>query len=67
MPSTGRLIITASASNAQFDVWLKGRDPLSGIRDFEDLERLAAEHGMALFKDFEMPANNRILVWEKTG
>jgi hypothetical protein len=48
-------------------VWLKGRDPLSGIRDFEDLERLAAEHGMALFKDFEMPANNRILVWEKTG
>jgi SAM-dependent methyltransferase len=54
-----------SESNARFDVWLKQRDPLSGIRDFEELNRLAEEAGLALKEDYEMPANNRILVWLK--
>jgi cyclopropane fatty-acyl-phospholipid synthase-like methyltransferase len=54
-----------SESNARFDQWLKQRDPDSGIRDFEDLVRLAEENGMVLYGDFEMPANNRILVWRK--
>ncbi len=54
-----------SDSNARFDVWLKDRDPKSGIRNFEDLVRLAEENGMKFYKDFEMPANNRILVWQK--
>ena len=54
-----------SESNARFDVWLKNRDAVSGIRDFEALEKLAAENDMVLFKDYEMPANNRILVWQK--
>jgi SAM-dependent methyltransferase len=54
-----------SESNARFDQWLKGRDPLSGIRDFEALCELAGEAGMALEKDYQMPANNRILVWRK--
>lgn len=54
-----------SASNAQFDVWLKQRDARSGIRDFEALDRLAKLHGMTLQDDYAMPANNRILVWRK--
>ncbi len=54
-----------SESNARFDAWLKQRDPLSGIRDFEALNDLAAEAGLALKKDYEMPANNRILTWLK--
>ena len=54
-----------SESNARFDVWLKNRDPKSGIRNFEDLEQLAKQHGMKLFADYEMPVNNRILVWQK--
>lgn len=54
-----------SASNASFDQWLKARDPLGGIRDFEALDKLAVNAGMSLSADFEMPANNRILVWEK--
>lgn len=54
-----------SESNARFDQWLKARDPESGVRNFEDLETLAKENGMELFKDFEMPANNRTLVWKK--
>lgn len=54
-----------SASNAQFDQWLKQRDPDSGIRDVSDLSKLAKKHGMCLAKDYEMPANNRILVWQR--
>lgn len=54
-----------SESNAKFDDWLKGRDPGSGIRNFEDLDKLAQQAGMHLCKDYEMPANNRILYWGK--
>ena len=54
-----------SASNAQFDAWLKQRDARSGIRDFEALDGLAQQHGMVLQDDYAMPANNRILVWRK--
>jgi hypothetical protein len=54
-----------SDSNARFDVWLKQRDPKSGIRHFEALNKMAQRLGMELFRDYEMPANNRILVWKK--
>jgi cyclopropane fatty-acyl-phospholipid synthase-like methyltransferase len=54
-----------SASNARFDEWLKARDPASGIRDFEALQELAEMAGLELNKDYEMPANNRTLVWTK--
>ena len=52
-----------SESNARFDAWLKSRDPNSGVRDFETVNRLAASHGLELLHDIEMPSNNRILVW----
>lgn len=55
-----------SDSNARFDQWLKGRDPASGIRDFEAVDALAREQGLALVQDYAMPANNRTLVWTKT-
>lgn len=54
-----------SASNESFDHWLKDRDPASGIKHFEDLERLAEENGLQLVTDYEMPVNNRILHFEK--
>jgi SAM-dependent methyltransferase len=54
-----------SESNARFDAWLKGRDPASGIRDFEAIEALARAQGMVLLQDIAMPANNRTLVWQK--
>lgn len=54
-----------SDSNARFDQWLKMRDPSSGIRDMDDLKQLAATAGMVLAHDFEMPVNNRTLVWRK--
>ena len=52
-------------SNASFDIWLKEQAPHRAIRDFEAVEKLASEQGMRLVKDYEMPANNRLLVWEK--
>lgn len=56
-----------SESNERFDGWLKQRDPESGIRNFEDLDVTANSVKMVLKEDFEMPANNRILCWQKTG
>lgn len=52
-----------SDSNRRFDQWLKSRDPLSGIRNFEDLDQLAKAQGLNFQEDIEMPVNNRILVW----
>lgn len=54
-----------SDSNARFDIWLKEQDPERGIRDFEALNKLAEKAGLSLTQDYEMPANNRILVWVK--
>ncbi len=54
-----------SDSNRRFDGWLKQRDPLSGIRDFADLNRLAEDQGLAFVEDIEMPVNNRVLVWRR--
>ncbi len=54
-----------SASNERFDQWLQQRDPLSGIRNFEDLDKLATKAGMQLQNDYAMPANNRILCWKR--
>jgi cyclopropane fatty-acyl-phospholipid synthase-like methyltransferase len=53
-----------SESNASFDVWLKNRDPKSGVRDVAELNKLAQKAGLKLTEDYEMPANNRILVWQ---
>jgi SAM-dependent methyltransferase len=54
-----------SASNAQFDQYLKARDPRSGIRDFEEVNTLARVQGLRLLDDHAMPANNQLLVWDK--
>lgn len=54
-----------SESNRRFDQWLKSRDPLSGIRDFEALNGLAGANNLQFSEDVEMPVNNRILVWHR--
>ena len=52
-------------SNEEFDRWLKARDPVSGIRLFEDVNRLAGKNGLTLAGDRAMPANNRSIWWTK--
>lgn len=54
-----------SPSNAEFDAWLRGRDPASGIRNFEDVRELAARKALVLEEDNAMPANNRLLVFRR--
>jgi hypothetical protein len=52
-------------SNAQFDQWLKDRNPASGIRDVERVQALATAAGLSLVEDNAMPANNQLLVWRR--
>jgi hypothetical protein len=54
-----------SESNQRFDAMLRANDPASGIRNFEDLDKLAGTCGMRFKQKFEMPVNNFILVWQK--
>jgi cyclopropane fatty-acyl-phospholipid synthase-like methyltransferase len=56
-----------SDSNAEFDRWLKRRDPLSGLRDFAAVDQLAREQGLQLRADHAMPANNRTLIWRRNA
>jgi cyclopropane fatty-acyl-phospholipid synthase-like methyltransferase len=50
-----------SQSNANFQVWLEQRDPLSGVRDFEAVLAKAEQNGFEFVKDQPMPANNQLL------
>ncbi|MBL8257935.1 MAG: DUF938 domain-containing protein [Pseudoxanthomonas mexicana] len=54
-----------SDSNRAFEQWLKDRDPVSGIRDFEAVDALARGIGLVLIEDNAMPANNRCVVWRR--
>jgi SAM-dependent methyltransferase len=51
-----------AVSNAVFDTSLRGNNPEWGVRDIADVEKLAAQNGLALREAVEMPANNMILV-----
>jgi SAM-dependent methyltransferase len=53
-------------SNAAFDSSLRERDAEWGVRDIADLETLAGSHGLVLKEVAEMPANNLILVFERS-
>lgn len=52
-------------SNEDFDQWLKARDPVSGVRDFEAVNALAHQNGLVLAGDRAMPGNNRSIWWIK--
>jgi cyclopropane fatty-acyl-phospholipid synthase-like methyltransferase len=54
-----------SPSNAEFDATLREKDPLSGIRAFEDVNNNMIKNGFELVEDFEMPAHNRMLVYKR--
>ena len=54
-------------SNAAFDESLKSRDARWGVRDLDlDLAPLAGKVGLRLAKVIEMPANNLMVVFQKT-
>ncbi|MGH1470350.1 MAG: DUF938 domain-containing protein [Cellvibrionaceae bacterium] len=55
-----------SESNARFNDWLKDQAPYRAIRDFEAVNELAKSVNLSLIDDYDMPANNRMLVWQYT-
>jgi len=54
-----------SDSNAAFDASLRARAPKMGIRDIAAVDALAQAAGFALADDIALPANNRILLWQR--
>ena len=54
-----------TTSNAEFDDWLKDRNPNSGIRDFEWVMELAQDSGLTFVEDRSMPANNQFLAFRR--
>jgi SAM-dependent methyltransferase len=54
-----------SPSNLEFDRLLKERDPHSGLREIRMVSALAAGFGLLLTDDYDLPANNRLLVFKK--
>lgn len=54
-----------AVSNAVFDSSLRDRNPEWGVRDIDDLNKLAASVGLELIEIAEMPANNLILVFAR--
>ncbi len=60
--SSGRF---SSDSNRAFDASLRRRDVRMGLRDLDDLAALGERTGFDLVVDHAMPANNRLLVWQR--
>ena len=54
-----------SASNEAFDLSLRARDAAMGIRDLEALESLAQSNNMVIDRQYQLPANNCLLVFVK--
>jgi SAM-dependent methyltransferase len=53
-------------SNEAFDASLRARDPSWGVRDLEDVTRLAGARGFALEDTVAMPANNLSVIFSMT-
>jgi len=53
-------------SNAAFDKSLRDQNTEWGVRDIDDLQKLAASAGLKLVEIVEMPANNLTLVFERS-
>ncbi|MRG94168.1 DUF938 domain-containing protein [Polyangium spumosum] len=54
-------------SNEAFDASLREMDPSYGVRDVDDLDRLASQWGFVREETVPMPANNHCLVFRKTA
>ena len=52
-------------SNEAFDRSLRAQDPAWGIRDLDEVERLAARMGFELAETAEMPANNLTVIFRR--
>jgi SAM-dependent methyltransferase len=58
--------VHTSAGNAAFDADLRARDPSWGIRDIDEINVLASQHGFTAAERIAMPANNLSLVFHRS-
>lgn len=74
LPVNGKLIVYGpfndngqytSEGNRQFDAMLRQSNPDSGIRDKQDIIALAKQYHLTLNNEYQMPANNQILIFKK--
>ena len=73
LPARGTLLLygpylehgQAVQSNLDFDASLKRRNPEWGLRELEDVTRVAATHGLHRQQVVRMPANNLSLVFAR--
>jgi Protein of unknown function (DUF938) len=56
--------VHTAPSNAAFDESLQSQNPEWGIRDLEDITRVAQSHHLELQKVYPMPANNLSVVFK---
>ncbi len=74
LPSPGKLILygpylesgRAVQSNLDFDASLKRRNPEWGLRELDEVTRVAAAHGLQRQQVVRMPANNLTLVFSRS-
>ena len=57
--------VFTSESNEKFDKWLRGKNPVMGIRDLPAVKEVAASAGLAVEEVFPMPENNFCVVLRK--
>ncbi len=57
----------ATENDAQFDTFLKGRDPSWGLRDLDQVVDCAKSSGLALSQRVDMPAGNLSLIFRPQG
>lgn len=53
-----------SQGNREFDLSLRNANPESGIRDLTELDKLASHYDYIPSRRIDMPANNKIVIWE---
>lgn len=56
-----------SPTNEAFDRDLRARDPRWGVRDLDEVARVAAAHGLELEEHVAMPANNLSVVFRRAA
>ena len=59
--------VHTAASNAAFDAHLRALDPAMGVRDAVEIKEQARALALAALADVAMPANNRTLIFGRSG
>jgi len=57
--------VEMAEGNKAFDVSLRSRDPLWGLRNVSDVHNVAEKQGFRLVKTISMPANNLSLIFDR--